>query len=400
MSDTLSADHRRAILLLSLAATASGATGRICDPMLVELGRSFSTTPAEASYVVSGFAVAYGMAQAFFGPVGDRLGKYRLIALTTLACTLGSLAAVLASSLGQLVLARVLAGFTAAGIIPLSMAWIGDTVPYEQRQTTLARYLVGQISGVIAGQFVGGFFTDTFGWRWAFAFLGTFYFAIGVLMLAELRRNPLAAAHVAPAQSGLGMVRQMREVFARPWARRVLLVVGLEGGALFGALALVPSYLHLRFGLELTAAGSVMGLFGLGGLTYTFLSRHLVARLGEIGLAWVGGVVLACAWGMLALAPHWQWALPACFLVGIGYYMMHNTLQTNATQMAPAVRGTAVSLFASAFFLGQSAGVALAARMMVAYGGERVFAVAAIALLGLGVAFSMMLRRKLCEGIA
>ena len=39
--------------------------------------------------------------------------------------------------------------------------------------------------------------------------------------------------------------------------------------------------------------------------------------------------------------------------------MMHNTLQTHATQMAPERRGAAVAAFASCFFLGQSVGVGL-----------------------------------------
>jgi predicted MFS family arabinose efflux permease len=45
--------------------------------------------------------------------------------------------------------------------------------------------------------------------------------------------------------------------------------------------------------------------------------------------------------------------------MGVGFYMFHNTLQTNATQMAPARRGAAVALFALAYFGGQTVGVAL-----------------------------------------
>ena len=52
--------------------------------------------------------------------------------------------------------------------------------------------------------------------------------------------------------------------------------------------------------------------------------------------------------------------MPACALMGLGFYMMHNTLQTHATQMAPERRGAAVSSFAACFFLGQSAGVGVA----------------------------------------
>jgi hypothetical protein len=46
--------------------------------------------------------------------------------------------------------------------------------------------------------------------------------------------------------------------------------------------------------------------------------------------------------------------------VGFGTYLFHNTLQTNATQMAPAMRGTGMALFAFCFFNGQAIGVSLA----------------------------------------
>ena len=62
--------------------------------------------------------------------------------------------------------------------------------------------------------------------------------------------------------------------------------------------------------------------------------------------------------------------------------------------MAPDVRGTAVSMFASCFFLGQSAGVAAAAGLMVRAGGEPVFAIAAVVLLALGFVFSRLLARR------
>ena len=50
----------------------------------------------------------------------------------------------------------------------------------------------------------------------------------------------------------------------------------------------------------------------------------------------------------------------ACLTAGLGFYMLHNTLQVNATQMAPAQRGSSIALFAASLFIGQSTGVALA----------------------------------------
>ncbi|MEY2631923.1 MAG: hypothetical protein RIR00_577 [Pseudomonadota bacterium] len=397
MSPAQSRQQQRAITLLSLAAFSSAVSARLCDPMLPELARHFVATPEATAQVISGFAVAYGLLQVFFGPLGDRLGKYRLIGLTTLASTLGSVAALLATSLEALVLARVLIGVTAAGIIPLAMAWIGDSVPYAERQATLARFLSGQILGVVGGQFFGGLFADTLGWRWAFAFLSLLYLISGSLVLLEGRRNPLTRPTAPPPGRGSGVLQQGRQVLAVPWARLILATVFLEGLLVFGTLAFVPTYLHQQFGLSLAQAGAILGLFGLGGLSYTFLAKRLLKQLGESGLAQGGGVLLALAWALLAWGPAWGWALPACYVAGLGYYMLHNTLQTHATQMVPAVRGTAVSLFASAFFLGQALGALLAARLYAGAGAFSLFICAMLALPLLAVAFSARLQRKAGE---
>ena len=66
MTAYLSRQHSRAIALLSVAALASSASARLCDPMLPDLVRVFSASPAETAHVVSGFSVAYGLMQAFF----------------------------------------------------------------------------------------------------------------------------------------------------------------------------------------------------------------------------------------------------------------------------------------------------------------------------------------------
>ena len=385
--------HARAITLLSLAAFSSSASLRLCDPMLPELARIFSATTAEAAHVVSGFAIAYGLLQAFYGALGDKIGKYRLIALCTLLSSLGSLGAVFAASLDWLVAARFLTGMTVAGVIPLSMAWIGDTVPYEQRQATLARFLAGQIIGMIGGQFIGGFFTDTLGWRWTFAFLTGVYLIVGWFVLRESATNPVTRHTRDPDRRQANMFAQIGMVLATPWARVILVTVFLEGVLLFGPMAFVPTYLHERFSVSLTMAGGLMAAFGLGGIIYTLMARHLVRHLGEAGMARLGGVMLALSWLILAFEDAWGWTPLATLLAGLGYYQLHNTLQTNATQMAPAVRGTAVSLFASAFFLGQSLGVFLVAQLLDSAGHFKLFVATACALPLLSTFFATLLAR-------
>ena len=86
--------------------------------------------------------------------------------------------------------------------------------------------------------------------------------------------------------------------------------------------------------------------------------------------------------------------MPSILLIGVGFYMLHNTLQVNATQMAPAARGSAVSLFALCLFTGQSAGVWLAGKVVDAYATEPVFIAVSLGLALLGWNFRRRLKNQ------
>ncbi|MBI4986612.1 MAG: MFS transporter [Rhodocyclales bacterium] len=367
----------REVFLLSCAAFASAVALRLCDPLLPVLARDFGTTVGRAALVVTATSVAYGIFQLLFGPLGDHYGKFRVIAAACLASTVGAFACAASPSLEVLALARALNGATTAALIPLAMAWIGDVVAFEQRQATLAKFMSGQIVGLVCGQAIAGFFADHFGWRWAFALLGAIYFWVGLLLLGSLRRHRHAAAGTEAAASSVG---RFRLVLGNRHARFILAVVFIEAMATFGTIAFIPAFLHERFRISLFHAGVVVAAIGLGGLGYTLFARRWVRALGQVRLARTGGLLMGGAFALLAMAPAWGWGVVACTVAGLGFYQMHNTLQTMATQMTPAARGTAVSLFAFCFFLGQAAGVAIGAIGVDHVGAHWLFAVSALTL--------------------
>ncbi len=373
-----------AIPLLSLAAFASGVSLRVTDPLLPRLASEFSVSLGQASHVITVYSVAYGLAQLVFGPLGDRYGKYRVIAWACGAAGLASMACALAPDLNLLLLGRLLTGASAAAAIPLAMAWIGDVVPYAIRQPVIARFLIGQFFGVSAGVLLGGVAAEHLGRRTPFIGVAVVFVLIGIGLALLDRRLPLDAKVTRRAEGPVlrRMADEFGAVLALPWARTVLLLVYVEGSFVYGSFAFIASHLHLVFGLSLSAAGLVVMPFGLGGLVFAAASRPLLGRLGEAGLAACGGVVMGVSLAAVATARVWWWALPGCFGLGLGFYMLHNTLQTHATQMAPERRGAAVAAFAAAFFLGQSTGVALAG-LIVGTAGTRV-------VIGLGAAGTLL----------
>jgi len=384
MSDDAISHLARPMRQIMVVAFASMASMRWCDALLPALSQEFGSTPGQAAQVVYAFAIVYGVMQLLYGPLGDALGKFRVVSWAALACTLGTVACALAPSLAWLTAARVLNGAAAAGIIPLAIAWIGDNVPWAHRQAMLARLMSATVTGLIAGQWAAGLFADTVGWRPGFVALSAL-FAWGALamLLSQRRARPDdAAMHPVPGANEGRSLDRMKQVLAQPLARQVLALVAVEGGFAFSAMAFAPTHLHQRFGLAASWAGGIIALYGLGGLAYSQSVRWWLARLSPLGMARVGGSLAGVAWLLVAASPAWGWALPLCALAGLGFYMIHNTLQTQATQMVPAQRGTAVSLFACALFMGQSLAMLGAAWGVDHLGSAAVMAACGAGLLG------------------
>lgn len=385
-----------AVLALSLAAFGSGMSLRLTDAQLPRLASDFGVSLASASYVITCFSVAYGVSQLFFGPLGDRFGKYLVIAWASVFCAITALLCAIAPNFPLLLAARFLAGATAAALIPLSMAWIGDVIAYEERQPVLARFLIGQILGVSAGVFVGGMAADYLNWRIPFFGIAIGFVLISLQLFSLNRRLPEHARLTVQGEGAAGrrMMREFSQVLSGKWARIVLTTVFLEGLFLYGAFAFIATHVHVVHGLPLSKAGLLVMLFGFGGVLFATTARMLVRRLGEAGLTLWGGMIAALSLLGIGVGPHWIWALPGCFFAGVGFYMLHNTLQINATQMAPERRGAAVSAFASCFFIGQSVGVGLAGLLADYSSTTTVLILGAVGLLTLSLNFSRLQRQK------
>lgn len=336
---------------------------------------------------MTAFGITYGVLQLVNGPLGDRLGKLRLIFWVTVISALGNLACALAPSLATLVLARALTGATVGAIVPTAMAWIGDVVPYEGRQSVLAKFLVGHMAGIALSTVAAGGLGELFGWRAIFYVLTVLYVVTAVLLWQELRRHP-AAAPGPGAQEPLPLAFvRMLALTKRPWVRAILLGVAVEGFTFYAGVAFVAYHLHVSLDLSLTASGAVVSLFAVGGMAYAAVSGRLIRRLGEPGLVLWGGSALVLGFGLLVAANTVALAILATLSLGIGFYMLHNTFQVNATQMAPEARGAALAIFAFSLFCGQAAGVWVGSKIVDHYGARPIFVGCAVGLAVLTWAF-------------
>ena len=383
-----------AITLLALASFAAQAMVRVTDSLLPQIAADLNVSVGATSIVVTAYLLAHGSVQLVIGPIGDRFGKYLCVSIAAAGSTAMVVACGLAPSLPVLVAARLACGLATGWIIPFALAFVGDVIPYERRQQVIGRFLSGQILGQLFGQAAGGVLGDYFGWRNVFFILAALLAAATLGLFYELWRNPITHANATPQHRGRGFIADYSAVLRSPWARAVIAIAFIEAAAMFGAFTYVGADLHLRFGVGFTLVGLFVGAFAIGGLIYSLSVRALVNRFGQTGLATGGGALLALAYVTLAFEPHY-WIAPATILtIGLGFYMLHNTLQTNATQMTPQARGTAVAIFSASLYLGQTAGVAAGGVIFDRFTAVPVFLIAAAVLLALALWFARQLKRR------
>jgi YNFM family putative membrane transporter len=376
---------RASLVVLGLAAFMVQADARVIDPLLHVVAREFGTTPPSAAILISSYALPYGLFQLLYGPIGDRIGKLRVMAACLAVFSLGTFACAFVPDIPIFAVLRFLTGVAAAAVIPMSLGYIGDKIPYQDRQIALGRFMSALMIGQIAGSTLGGLFGEYLGWRNIFIVFGIVALGVSLLLLREGRAYP--------EPRGEGRSARYLELIRKPGAPLVLGTVMFEGLFVFGGLAYLASSLTDRFGINYAYAGLMVAGFGCGGLIYSVSVKRLVGRIGELGVLLLGGTLLGVGFVAAGLMPTWHWFMPAIVVLGMGYYTMHGPLQTRATELAPQARGAAISLFAFFFFLGQATGPQLLGSIVKSRGYGAAFVVAGIGLFTLAFVSRILFAR-------
>lgn len=364
--------------VFSAAVFASGFALRLVDPLVLPIAAHYAVTPERAALLSTAYALPYAVAQLFLGPLGDRIGKLRCMQLCGTGLMLALLAGLAAPSFGTLFASRVVAGCFAGGLIPLVLASLGDRYALAERQVAIGRMLFAIIAGQMMGSVVAGLANAALGWRSALAISA----AISVLAALLLwRERAPAAAPAAPASARALYAL----VFRNPAARWLYLCAVVEGALFFGLFPYMGALLQSRDSALGTAqAGLVLGAFGVGGLLYAMAVRRLVASLGALRMCRIGALAAAACYAASAFLSPWWLLVPAMLLAGFAFYMIHNALQVQVSELAPAARGSATALFACAFFAGQGVGPLLLGPLIRQLGMAWSLVLIGAGLLGLG----------------
>src|ERR671910_2559148 len=113
---------RNLILILATSGFASSFSGRAVEPMVGLIARDLASTPQTIALLSAAFALPYAFIQPVLGPIGDALGKERVMKVALSVLFLALACSIFAPDAATLFTLRIIAGAAAGGANPPSLA--------------------------------------------------------------------------------------------------------------------------------------------------------------------------------------------------------------------------------------------------------------------------------------
>jgi DHA2 family multidrug resistance protein len=135
---------------------------------LPHVAGSLAATPEEATWVLTSYLLSNAIVLPLTGWLGNRFGRKRVLMTCIVVFTAASAVCGAASSLGVLVVARVLQGVGGGALQPMAQAILMESFAPARRGVAMAAFSMGVIVAPILGPTLGGWVTDNYSWRWVF----------------------------------------------------------------------------------------------------------------------------------------------------------------------------------------------------------------------------------------
>jgi EmrB/QacA subfamily drug resistance transporter len=360
--------------ILAISGIAFALLQSLVAPALRTIQVDLHTSTTTVAWVFTGYLLSASVATPIVGRLGDMFGKKRMLVVTLAIVAAGTLVAALATSIGVLILGRVIQGAGGA-IFPLSFAIIRDEFPRERVPTGIA--LISALLGVGAGLGIvlAGPITQHFSYHWLFWLPLAPVVAAGVAAYVVIPESPVRApgridwagavlltgwlvtlllgVSEGPAwgwgSAGVLGLFAVAAVLVVLWARAEQLIEAplvdmqmlrlhtvwttnltglLLGAGMYSSFVLIPEFVELPvsggvgYGSSVTQAGVFLLPSTLGILLVGPLAGRLSSSLGAKVPLVAGCFLTAAAYTFVAAAHDSPWQIYVCTATmgaGIGF---------------------------------------------------------------------------------
>ncbi|MFD1581027.1 DHA2 family efflux MFS transporter permease subunit [Ramlibacter ginsenosidimutans] len=412
ITDPNNVPHRGMITIAIMLATIMQALDTtIANVALPHMQGSLQASQDQITWVLTSYIVASAIALPLTGWLCARYGRRMVFVVSVIGFTAASALCGISTSLGGIVLARLLQGVFGAALVPLSQAVLLDINPPQKVGQAMAIWGAGIMVGPILGPMLGGWLTENLDWRWVFFInvpVGAFAL-YGILRYLPENRPPAGRLDMfgfIALSLGIGLLQLFLDrgeqqdwfdsweikleaagalvafaflavhtvtVQGASFVDRALLkdrnfVTGcffgfIVGMVLYGTMALLPLFLQGLMGYPVVYTGVITAPRGIGTMIAMIVVGRLVQRV-DLRL------IMATGFGLTALAL-WQMThitlqmdshliIVSGFIqgVGIGFTFVPLSAAAFAT-LAPRLRNDGTPIYSLLRNIGGSVGISI-----------------------------------------
>lgn len=417
VTPSMPAVSRLVPLIIASALFMENMDSTVIATSLPAIAADLGTSPITLKLAFTTYLLSLTVFIPISGWMADRFGARHVFRGAIAIFTLGSVACGFSTALGELVAARALQGVGGAMMVPVGRIILLRAVPKSELIDALAWLTIPALIGPLLGPPVGGFITDTFGWRWIFWM--NVPFGIAAIALATWLMPETGIVHVPPLDvkgfllSGLGLsslifgLTVMGRDLLPGWAPAVLVILGVAatgfyiaharraaapildlrllrvqtfragvvGGSLFrlgvGAVPfLLPLMFQVAYGMSAFQSGLITCVAAAGAISMKFGAARFIRHFGFRRLLLVNGALASTSIAIMGLlSSTTPYLLAATVLFAGGFLRSLQFTAMNAmsySDMENDQMGTATALYTVAQQLSLSAGVVLAAFVLEA----------------------------------
>jgi predicted MFS family arabinose efflux permease len=322
--------------------------------LLPDLAAEFGVSAGDISWLMTAGTGAIALTAPFTGVLADVVGRKRLITFAMFAVVVPTLIMTLVSSVPAFAFWRFVQGLLLPPIFTVAVAYIGDEWPPADVPRVAGLYISGTSIGGFCGRFIPGMLTDLIGWRAAFAVVALLTLLAAIIVVLTLPRERNFVRSGGLSSSLAQMLRHFRD-------RQLMATYAIGFGVLFNFIA---TFTYVSF--HLAGPPYLFSPTLLGALFVTYLaSSPLVPLVGRAITLFgrrrfvLGVIALWVVGALLLLAPPVSVIMVGLTLCAVCGMVCQAVSTGYVTLTAREGRSSAVGLYATAYYVGGSAGALL-----------------------------------------
>lgn len=320
-------------------------------PLIPSLSSIFKVSRQTVGLIVPAYLIPYGISSLFHGLLADRIGLKKIILSSFFAFTVLTALTVLSQSIPQLILWRFLTGMAASGVIPISLAWIGQVYSYEERGRPIGLLFGAMAGGGAFGSSLGVILEPFVGWR--MLFLGVAAISIIIWVILYFKYKKTAALPVTEQALTLNKVfngyKQLLSIRRGKTAYTFVLLNGIFHAGVFTWLGL---YFKETYHLSDVQIGLALIGYGVPGFLFGPYIGKLADRAGRSKLLPFGLALSGLSALILVFNVPLGVAAFGVTILSLGYDLTQPLLAGIITQVGKERSGQAMSLMAFTLFIG------------------------------------------------